>query len=294
MKVIRAKNAGFCMGVSLALRKLDDLLEKSKTKFNHIKTFGPIIHNPQVLQDYADKGVVIVHNVEEVKSGDAVLIRAHGIPLAIETELLKKGITLVDATCPKVKKAQLSILEATQKGGVLLLFGEASHPEVLGLLSYASPEAKVFSTQDDLKSFLNSSLFDINVSYFLAAQTTQDKEEFVVMENILKTHLNHNIPVLQTICDATRTRQSETLEIAEKVELMLVLGGKNSANTRRLVNVSESVGTEAYHIETADELFSQEKLLAKLKKTAIIGLTAGASTPINLVDELQKRIEQSV
>lgn len=294
MKILRAKSAGFCMGVSLALRELDRALSLRDRGSAPLKTLGPIIHNPQVLQDYASKGVVVIDNPADAHAGELLLIRAHGIPRAVEQTLLSAGVNIIDATCPKVKKAQLAIAEATDKGGVLLLFGEACHPEVLGLLSYASPEAKVFSCKAELLDFLDSPSFDPSVNYFFAAQTTQEQAGFEEMGKLLQTRLRHDIPLLSTICEATRSRQEETLDIARQVELMLVLGGKNSANTRRLAMVSESAGIKTYHVETAAELLADKNLLAELQKVDTIGLTAGASTPINLVDELQKRIESII
>ena len=294
MKILRAKSAGFCMGVSLALQKLDSQILANAETARVIKTLGPIIHNPQVLEAYQQKGVQILEDPKDAKSSDLLLIRAHGIPVSIEEDLRKLGLNLIDATCPKVKKAQLAILEATNKNGVLLLFGEACHPEVLGLLSYAAANAKVFGSKQELLSFLDSSEFSMGLNYFFAAQTTQDQSLFEEMGRILQEKIGKNIPILETICDATRSRQAETLDIAKQAGLMLVLGGKNSANTRRLAMVSESAGTKAYHIETADELFLNEKLLTELQNVAIIGLTAGASTPRNLVDELQKRIESII
>ncbi len=272
MKVIRAKTAGFCMGVALALRKLDEAIEGKVS--GRICTFGPIIHNPQVLEHYATQGVHCIFHINEVVSDDCVIIRAHGIPKQDEDLLKASGATLVDATCPKVKKAQLSIAKATKNGSVLLLFGEVDHPEVRGLVSYAHNDAYVF---DSLEQLQNLELL-AQGTYVLASQTTQDKKIFAQIEKYLSERIG-NIPILSTICDATSERQSEVLSIASEVDGVVVVGGKDSGNTRRLVDVAASKGVPTWHVETVSELKNEN-----FNKICTVGLTAGASTPKSLID----------
>lgn len=258
------------MGVSLALQKLDSTLSKE----GRICTFGPIIHNPQVLADYAARGVVCVRDASELSENDHVVIRAHGIPRDEEEQARSSGATVVDATCPKVKKAQLSIARATHNGETLLLFGETAHPEVRGLISYAQGQAHVFSSRDVLEQF------DLVADQpcVLASQTTQDRETFLQVEESIRKRFA-NLNVLSTICDATRDRQEEARNIAAKVDIMVVVGGRQSGNTRRLADVAALSGIETLLVESVEEL-DEKKFLQK----SCAGLTAGASTPKSLID----------
>lgn len=279
MEIFRAKTAGFCMGVSLALQKLDTALEQAHGK--RICTLGPIIHNPQVLADYERRGVFCASSPEELGKGDCVLIRAHGITRQVEEAVRASGALVQDATCPKVKKAQLAIRKATEGGATLLLFGEAEHPEVRGLLSYAHGPAHVFGGRDELAALPR----DPARHYVLASQTTQDRGVFEGIVSELRTDLPH-LDVLSTICDATRERQEEALKIAERVDVMVVVGGRQSGNTRRLADLAAQCGRTTFHIEEASELRAEN-----FSKKFRVGLTAGASTPKKLIDAAQSWLE---
>lgn len=278
MKIFLAKTAGFCMGVSLALKKLDDELKKN-TDTNRIVTFGSIIHNPQVVEDYRRKGVVQATSLTELEKGDRVLIRAHGIPKADEEKLANLGVTIIDATCPKVKRAQLGIASMNNEGQDLLLFGEADHPEVQGLLSYANSRAKVFGS---LEEFDNLEL-DHSAVYFLASQTTQEIEQYRKITVRAEERLGYKPVILNTVCTATRKRMQETTRLAREVDLVVVVGGYTSGNTRRLAEAVKSEGKKALHIETPQDLE-----LSELAGVKTIGLTAGASTPKYLIEATQK------
>lgn len=279
MEVIRARLAGFCMGVGLALKKLDDLLAKDTSR--PIYMLGPIIHNPQVLEGYARRGVGLAKTVAEVPAGSRVVIRAHGIPADEERELLERGVEVVDATCPKVKRAQLLIGEQAETGRKLLLFGEDDHPEVRGLLSYAGEGAFVFETPAELAGHALSP----EAHYFLAAQTTQDRQGFEQIKADLAGRLRDGVTVLQTICDATRLRQDEAIRLAAQVDCVVVAGGKASGNTRRLAQVIEAQGTPTILVETVDDLCGIDVV-----KYGKMGLTAGASTPKRIIDEIEAHL----
>ena len=266
------------MGVSLALNKMDQTLGNTLAP-RPLMMLGPIIHNPQVLADYAAQGVVCVEKLADVPAGGTAIIRAHGLPVAEEQHLRQLGIGLVDATCPKVKKAQIAISEATADGQTLLLFGEEDHPEVRGLVSYAQGACHVFAHPDQVPDV---ALIRHPV---LAAQTTQDFAVFTELAASLKDRYP-DLVVLSTICNATSCRQEEAIAIARQVDMMIVVGGKDSGNTRRLAHVAETAGTPTRHIETLAELGVLPQGVTR------IGLTAGASTPKGLIDNVQTFLEQ--
>lgn len=281
MNIIRAKTAGFCMGVSLALRQLDAALKiygKTK-KSGRLATLGPVIHNPRVIAAYESQGVVCLTNAGEAREGDTVLIRAHGVPREVQAELLAQSVTVVDATCPKVKRAQLAIAAEREKsGGTLLLYGEEDHPEVQGLISYAEGDAHAFLDLHGLERLT----LEPEKKYFFAAQTTQDTVGFAAACERVKERLGHDVLILNTICDATKKRQAETLALAGKVDMVIVVGGSNSGNTKRLADAVEGRGVAAVRIEDVAELAPE--MFAGIK---IVGLTAGASTPAAHLDSVE-------
>lgn len=278
MRVLRAKTAGFCMGVSLALRKLDGAVQQG----GNIATLGPIIHNPQVLSQYEELGVCCYSSPGEATAGDTVIIRAHGVPRDVEEELGARTDGILDATCPKVKRAQLGIARNLKEGGTLLLYGEKDHPEVRGLLSYAGESTFVFGSFEELQAYP----FEEGKHYVLAAQTTQDRNVFSKIVEWIKDRLGEETSILETICDATRERQLEVITLTQDVDVMVVVGGYNSGNTRRLAEVSIAQGCETYHIELPEELPCEA-----LRGKQVAGLTAGASTPAALIDATQKLLE---
>lgn len=280
MEVRRAKTSGFCFGVSLALEKLDAEVEKHDTK---IATLGPIIHNPQVLKRYEEKDVRCLDTAEDATADERVIIRAHGVPRETEATLADACKDVVDATCPKVKRAQLGIFNMIRKGCFLLLYGEKNHPEVRGLMSYANGKAFLFNSLEELKNFTLSA----DIEYCLAAQTTQDREEFSRIVEYLHNELHEKLRVLNTICNATRERQQEAIAIAKEVDAMVVVGGYNSGNTRRLADVSRAQGCLTFHVEQPQELSAED-----FKGMNTVGLTAGASTPRSIIDATEEFLKQ--
>jgi 4-hydroxy-3-methylbut-2-enyl diphosphate reductase len=278
MEVIRAETAGFCMGVDMALNKLDRLIE-TNSEGRAIHTLGPIIHNPQVLARYEGQGVRTAGSPSEVPQDAHCVIRAHGIPREVEEELRAQGATILDATCPRVKKAQTLIARQSREGRLLLLYGEADHPEVKGLLSYAGPEAVVFDAPEEL----DVDGLDRTRRYVLAAQTTQDREAFEALAQVMEADPDLDVVVLHTICDATKLRQEEAMRIASDVDCMVVAGGRMSGNTRRLAQACEAKGARCVLVETPEEL-----PLDELRRCRRIGLTAGASTPGRIIDAVER------
>lgn len=297
MQVIRARSAGFCLGVSLALRRLDQELDATPPPAEEnayaaqpkgrLITFGPIIHNPLVMREYLEKGVVCESDPQKIAPGDRVIIRAHGVPRDVEARIRASGATIVDATCPKVKKAQVAIGKEHERGGTLLLFGEKEHPEVSGLLSYAGNQALVFGDLDELAGLTLKE----DLAYFLAAQTTQDRALFLQAKDQLQQRLGRSILTLNTICDATRDRQQEVIDLADKVRALVVVGGLNSGNTRRLAEVARAKGLPTIHVEQAADI-TPELAAEAFAGVTLIGLTAGASTPEKHIDAMQEYLEQ--
>ena len=208
-----------------------------------------------------------------------MVIRAHGIARQVRETCIAGGCVIVDATCPKVTEACLRIEKHTLNGALLLLYGDETHPEVKALLSYAGGRSIVFDSRPALATLP----LDPQQSYCLAAQTTQDKEIFSAMVGDLQARGEFDLVVLQTICSATRQRQEEAIRIARDVDFVIVAGGFESSNTKRLAQVVGAQGTQVLHVETAAQL-----PLDELKKYRRIGLTAGALTPQKVIDEIQQ------
>ena len=231
-----------------------------------------------MLEHFAGRGVACVESADELSAGDHVLIRAHGLPREEEARVRASGASVEDATCPRVKGAQLAIARATRGGARLLLFGEAEHPEVRGLLSYAAGEAVVFGSLDELAGLELAP----DMPHVLASQTTQDRDAFAAIEAWLGARLPV-LTVLNTICGATRERQEEARRIAGEVDVMVVVGGRESGNTRRLAALAAQAGVMTFHVERPEEL-AAERFATKSRA----GLTAGASTPKSLIDATEE------
>ena len=283
MKIVRARRGGFCMGVALALHKLDAIVDDRP--LNTVATLGEIIHNPQVLEDYARRGVRCLQSPDEAGPEMSVLIRAHGVPRDMEATLRRRCSHVEDATCPRVKKAQLAIAHATATGCELLLYGEESHPEVQGLISYAVGPRHIFSSLEELEPLLQS-LALRGRPVVLAAQTTQDRLMFDQICQKVLSVFGDSLEVLDTICDATRERQKEAVDLAGQVQAMVVVGGRTSGNTRRLAGLTRSCGVPTVLVETPDELDPRD-----FQGVEIIGLTAGASTPSSIIDAAELRLK---
>lgn len=273
--IIVAKRAGFCFGVK---RAVDIAFECSKKK-NNVYTFGPIIHNPQVVEELKKAGVKPIDASEKVLNGNSgtIIIRTHGVPLLTIDKLQKYGYTIVDATCPFVKKAQEYAKLLNEKGYQVLIVGDSNHPEVEGLVSYAGEDCIVADSFQKIKR--------LKRKVGVVVQTTQTE---TLLKEIVNKVLDRvkELKVFNTICNSTKLRLKETKLLAKKVDCMFVVGGKNSANTTQLARLSIGQGIPTFHIETAEEV--EKGWLKDVKK---IGVTAGASTPDWIIKELVKRIK---
>lgn len=273
MSVTLAKSAGFCFGVNRAVETVYKLVEQGEK----VATLGPIIHNPQIVEDLAAKGVRIISSPAEADSDSVVVIRSHGVPKRIYEEIERLGCRCVDATCPFVSNIHKLVAKASGEGKLILLAGDASHPEVQGILGHCPGEYFVFSDSADLARILDENPQLSEKELFMCAQTTFNVSEW---ENCLKTlkKVYTNASVFDTICNATAKRQAEALELAKKCDVMIVVGGRESSNTAKLRDVCSRFA-ETYLVETAAEL-------PPIKGRPEIGITAGASTPASIIKEV--------
>jgi len=274
LKVKRAAKAGFCFGVKRAL----DMAERT-SETSHAVSLGPLIHNQQVVKRLAERGIQVVEDLDELTSQQALIIRSHGVAPKVYQGAENKGIQVVDATCPFVQKAQRLAAESAKKGQQVIVMGDKHHPEVQGILGWAGEQAIPIQTVEEAKQL------PFYPHLAVLAQTTQLAENFAGIVNELKSHTD-NLIVHNTICNATAERQKVARELAETVDVMVVVGGRNSANTRKLASICAE-RTKTYLIETADELES-----VWFKEANSAGLTAGASTPDWIIEEVFNKMTE--
>lgn len=274
MKIVLAKSAGFCFGV----RRATQMAFEAAGKHAQICSLGPVIHSPQVVKKLAERGVTVVKHVDDISSG-AVIVRSHGVTAEEMQQIQDSELSVVDATCPFVKKAQEYAARLCEEGYTVVIVGEVEHPEVQGIVSYADrSRVHVVADADQAESLPRMKKVGI------VAQTTQLYENLKDIAGICLAK-SQELRVYNTICDATSVRQNEAREIARQVERMFVIGGHASANTSRLAHICREILAETWHIETADEL--EPSWFTGVNK---VGVTAGASTPSWLIDEVVTRI----
>jgi len=271
-----AKSAGFCFGVKRATNMAFDAAAKHDSICSH----GPIIHSPQMVEKLAEQGVEVVSDIEDIPNG-AVIIRSHGVTAGELHQILERDLEIIDATCPFVKKAQHYAEMLSDEGYAVVLAGEAEHPEVQGIISYAR-HGDVYTVANLEEAENLPRMKKIGV----VAQTTQSYDNFCqIVEACLSKC--QEIRVFNTICDATTVRQDEARAIAAQVDLVLVIGGYNSANTTRLARICTEIQPNTRHVETAAEIV--ENWFANVGK---VGITAGASTPQWIIDEVYEKVAQ--
>ena len=280
MKVLLAKTAGFCFGVKRAVDTVYQQVEKNKDR--KIYTFGPIIHNDEVIKDMQAKGVTVLEGEEDLpkaKNG-IVIIRSHGVPKRICDRMDELGIQYVDATCPFVKKIHKIAMEKAEEGAFLVVIGNPVHPEVEGIMGWAGEDAAVISTAEEAEHLTVPEDRKICV----VAQTTFNYNKFKELVEIISKR-RYDISVLNTICSATKERQTETARIADRVDAMIVIGDKRSSNTQKLFEICKNACNNTYYIQTLDDLNVNQ-----LRSVETVGITAGASTPNNIIEEVQNYV----
>ena len=274
LEVILADYLGFCYGVKRAIK----IARENAAPDGSACTLGPIIHNPQMVERLKDEGVGTIDCLDDLKRGK-VIIRSHGVGPETYERAEAMGLECVDATCPHVKKAQLSAKELAEEGRFVVIVGEKEHPEVHSIVQWAGGNVAVIETVAEAASVPNASRLGI------ISQTTFSGERFREIVSALLDK-SRDIRVMRTICTATDQRQRAARELASKVDVMLVIGGKNSANTTRLAQLCAKI-CRTYHIETAEEL--RPAWFDNIEK---IGITAGASTPDWIIKEVYKKCQR--
>jgi 4-hydroxy-3-methylbut-2-enyl diphosphate reductase len=271
MKMIVARGSGFCFGVKRALEIVEKALREERGPFY---TLGPLIHNPQVVEKLSQEGLKIIDNLKGIKAG-TLIIRSHGLPRAIIELARERGLRIIDATCPYVKRAQERARELEAGGYQLVIVGDRDHPEVKSMASEKSIILQRPSQVEKIESYPRMGV---------VAQTTQSLENFkgVVKRLGKKTE---ELKVCATICSAVSRQQHSTRELARKVDLVLIIGGRNSANTKRLFQISKGF-TETHHIERSSEIDP-----SWLRNKKMVGISAGASTPKWLINEVARGVK---
>jgi 4-hydroxy-3-methylbut-2-enyl diphosphate reductase len=277
MNIRKAVHAGYCWGVERALDIVTDTAAAHPGE--RMRTLGPIIHNPHVVRSLEEKGVQSVHGIDEMTSGDTVIIRTHGVSPETYEQAKVQGLNIVDATCPLVTLVQNKAKQLVQEGYHLVIFGNPRHPEIIGTIGHAGGNATVIESPEDIAKVS----FPKRVG--VVVQTTQEIELLASFLAKLAPRCKE-LKIFNTICNPTIERQEAARELAREVEVVIVVGGKNSSNTRHLAEVCREAGAVAHHIEDASELDP-----TWVEGRANVGVTAGASTPGWLMDQVIERLQ---
>ncbi len=279
MNVILAESAGFCFGVKRAV----EMVYEQAGSGRPVYTYGPIIHNEEVVRDLEERGVRVAERIEEFADlpKGTVVIRAHGVERGVSEALERLGFSVVDATCPFVKKIHRLVESKSREGNQIVIVGDGTHPEVRGIRSWSVAEATyVISDAEDARDFAADPARKVCV----VAQTTFNYNKFQELVEIIRKK-GYDIIVLNTICNATEERQAEAAQIAGQVDAMIVIGGRNSSNTQKLFEICHNKCNNTYYIQTIKDL-----KLADFRYVDNVGITAGASTPNNIIEEVQKNV----
>ena len=286
MEILLAKTAGFCFGVQ---RAVDTAYEHADD--SNVYTYGQIIHNEEVVSDLSRHGVKVIDNDDELQyiKDSKVIIRSHGAEKKVYDILEQNGNQIIDATCPFVKKIHNIVREEGQKGHTIVIVGDRKHPEVKGIMGWCVSRPVVIDSEKDAEQFVSMYLddrrdMDENIS--IVSQTTFNYRKFNNIVDIIRNKL-YNVTAYKTICNATSVRQREAKEIASKVDAMIVIGGRNSSNTQKLFEISKKECENTYYIQTLVDLD-----LTTFESVSRVGITAGASTPNNIIKEVHGRMDE--
>ena len=277
MEVELAKSAGFCFGVERAINLVYEQIEKAKDG-RRIYTFGPIIHNDEVVRELEKKGVSVFDEEDQLEKirGNILIIRSHGVAKRIYDLAESYGIEIIDATCPFVKKIHRIVAERSALGEEVVIIGDRSHPEVQGIIGWANGGVSVIGNEEEAEAFTASGKAPLCV----VSQTTFHHLKFKDLVEILKRK-GYDITAINTICNATQARQEEAGSIAQRVDTMIVIGDPKSSNTQKLFRICKEYCTDTYYIQTLKDLDNVD-----LREAKVVGITAGASTPNNIIQEV--------
>ena len=281
MQIILAKTAGFCFGVNRAVKLTYELLEQGRP----VATLGPLIHNPQVVEDLESKGAITCDSVDDVPDGCEVVIRSHGVGQSVYDKISTRRLAYHDATCPFVTKIHKIAARAGAENAMLLVAGDAKHPEVQGIVGHTTGKVEVFANLAELEKLLPE--LTQQKSIFAVAQTTFNVQSWETCKEFLKNQCT-NAKIFDTICNATWARQQEAEDLSQKCDHMVVIGGHHSSNTQKLLQVAAR-HTKAINVETADELDP-----GWLAGAAVVGVTAGASTPSSIIEEVLNSMSEEI
>ena len=281
MQIILAKTAGFCFGVNRAVKLTYELLEQGRP----VATLGPLIHNPQVVEDLESKGAITCDSVDDVPDGCEVVIRSHGVGQSVYDKISTRRLAYHDATCPFVTKIHKIAARAGADGAMLLVVGDAKHPEVQGIVGHTTGKVEVFANLAELEKLLPELIQQKSI--FAVAQTTFNVQSWETCKEFLKNQCT-NAKIFDTICNATWARQQEAEDLSQKCDHMVVIGGHHSSNTQKLLQVAAR-HTKAINVETADELDKDW-----LNGARIVGVTAGASTPSSIIEEVLNCMSEEI
>ena len=278
MKVVLAKSAGFCFGVKRAVEKVYEQTGTGKK----IYTYGPIIHNEEVVKDLEEKGVSVIETMEELSelSEGTVVIRSHGVSREIYHLIEEKGLECIDATCPFVKRIHNIVEKESSEGKKIIIIGNPGHPEVEGIMGWSQTTATVIESAKEAENFN----WNQDTPLCIVSQTTFNYNKFQELVEIFREK-GYNVNIVNTICNATEERQTEAARIAAEVDAMIVIGGKHSSNTRKLYEICREKCASTCLIQTLEDL--QEDMTGT---AASVGITAGASTPNNIIEEVQNYV----
>lgn len=279
MEVKTAKSAGFCFGVKRAVEKAYEVAGEKKSG---VYTYGSIIHNEEVVGDLEKRGVSVLNSEEELKalSEGTVIIRSHGVPRRIYEVLREKGLDYVDVTCPFVLKIHRIVERESRAGRHIVIIGNKDHPEVEATRGWCEGPSTVIETREEAEKFLLEGYEKVCI----VSQTTFNYKNFQELVEILAKKRYDRL-VLNTICNATNERQAEAAEIAKTVDAMIVIGGKHSSNTQKLFEICKGVCKNTYYIQTLADLDSDS-----FRSVQCVGITAGASTPNKIIEEVSKHV----
>lgn len=280
VEIRTAKSAGFCFGVE---RAVDLVYEEAKDN-RKVYTYGPIIHNEEVVHDLEEKGVKVINDLSELESTEVgtIVIRSHGIGKDVQDKIEQLGHQIVDASCPFVKKIHRIVSKESKNGRIIIIIGNPKHPEVQGIKGWCENDVYIIENKEEAESLCIPE--DSRVC--IVSQTTFNYKKFEELVEIISKK-RYDILALNTICNATEKRQTESRELAKNSDAMVVIGGEHSSNTQKLYEICKSECKNTYYIQTVEDLN-----LAELKSFNKVGITAGASTPNKIIKEVQKACQK--